>query len=233
MHRIKDHSRSISQLLIIGLLSSSFVLIVGSLSYWLIVLRLLKSILKRKEKKEGITEIRPAPIADIGDSPVPSREVESEPKAIDTKVETKPKAVDTKVEPEPKATDTKVETKPKAVDTKVEAKPKAVEIKVEPEPKTIDTKVEPEPKAIETKVEPKPKAVETTVKPEPKAVETTVEAEGDIAAEAYCVKCRQRRMIQGARKVITQKGRHALEGTCPVCGTKLFRFIAREKENRS
>ena len=46
-------------------------------------------------------------------------------------------------------------------------------------------------------------------------------------------KCRQKRPIQGARKVTTKKGRPAIEGTCAVCDTKLFRFIAREKENLS
>jgi pimeloyl-ACP methyl ester carboxylesterase len=50
-------------------------------------------------------------------------------------------------------------------------------------------------------------------------------AEGGI--EAYCVKCRQKRVIQGAHKVTTKNGRTAVEGTCPVCGTRLFRFVAR------
>jgi pimeloyl-ACP methyl ester carboxylesterase len=45
--------------------------------------------------------------------------------------------------------------------------------------------------------------------------------------EAYCVKCRQKRVIRGARKVTTKNGRNAVEGTCPVCGTRLFRFVAR------
>ena len=46
-------------------------------------------------------------------------------------------------------------------------------------------------------------------------------------AEAYCVKCREKREMQGVRRVVTKNGRNALEGMCPVCGTKLFRFIAR------
>lgn len=44
--------------------------------------------------------------------------------------------------------------------------------------------------------------------------------------EAYCVKCRKKRMMQNATKIITKNGRSAMEGTCPVCGTKLFRFIS-------
>jgi hypothetical protein len=44
--------------------------------------------------------------------------------------------------------------------------------------------------------------------------------------EAYCVKCRQKRPIQNPQEVVTKNRRRALEGNCPVCGTKLFRFIA-------
>jgi hypothetical protein len=70
-----------------------------------------------------------------------------------------------------------------------------------------------------------------------KPIEAEAGAENGIlvleAVEAYCVKCRQKRPIQGARKVTTKKGRPAIEGTCAVCDTKLFRFIAREKENLS
>ncbi len=49
----------------------------------------------------------------------------------------------------------------------------------------------------------------------------------ESTVEAYCVKCRQKRGIQDARRVKTKNGRNGLEGTCPVCGTRLFRFIAR------
>ncbi len=134
MHRIKQYLRTVSRLLIVGLLSS-----------WLAVLRLIKYILKREVKKEDIKEIKTAPIANSGVSPL-----------------------------------------------------------------------------LSPPVEPKTK---------------TIEAEGGTlalqATEAYCVKCRQKRVIQEAKKVTTQKGRRAVEGTCPVCATKLFRFIAREKENLS
>lgn len=44
---------------------------------------------------------------------------------------------------------------------------------------------------------------------------------------AYCVKCHEKREMQNEQRIVTKNGRNALEGTCPVCGTKLFRFIAR------
>lgn len=53
---------------------------------------------------------------------------------------------------------------------------------------------------------------------------------GPTEVEAYCVKCRHKRVMQNATRIITKNGRAAMEGRCPVCGTKLFRFIAGEKE---
>ncbi|MDP3900959.1 MAG: DUF5679 domain-containing protein [bacterium] len=49
-----------------------------------------------------------------------------------------------------------------------------------------------------------------------------------MATEAYCVKCKAKRMMEGEKEV-TFKGkggakRNALSGTCPKCGTKMFRI---------
>ncbi len=44
--------------------------------------------------------------------------------------------------------------------------------------------------------------------------------------DAYCVKCKQKRVMQNAHKIVTKNGRNALEGTCPICNTKLFRFVS-------
>ena len=60
--------------------------------------------------------------------------------------------------------------------------------------------------------------------------ETTSIPAGSVEPEAYCVKCRQKRIMQNATRIVTKNGRAAMEGRCPVCGTKLFRFIAGEKE---
>jgi len=84
-----------------------------------------------------------------------------------------------------------------------------------------------------TTIEPEKDTLAPAIRPET----TTTESENDplvsAAIEAYCVKCRQKRTIQNAKKVTTPKGRRAVEGKCSVCGTKLFRFIARGKENLS
>jgi hypothetical protein len=55
----------------------------------------------------------------------------------------------------------------------------------------------------------------------------TVENQQQEEVEAYCVKCKQKRIMQGAHRITTKNGRNAMEGSCPVCGTRLFRFIAR------
>ena len=44
--------------------------------------------------------------------------------------------------------------------------------------------------------------------------------------EAYCVKCKQKRIMDNPTETTTKNGRRAKEGNCPVCGTHLFRFVA-------
>ncbi len=190
MRQITYHFRRISRFLIVGLLSCWVALTISLLSYWLVMLRLIKSILKRKGKNEIIERVKPSLATDTGNSPGLSPEIE-------------------------------LETLPVAT---------------QPEPETLPVATQPEPETLPVATQPEPETLPVATQPEPETlpVATQPEAEGSISAsdaiEAYCVKCRQRRMIQGAKKVTTQKGRHAMEGICPVCGTKLFRFIAREKE---
>ena len=42
--------------------------------------------------------------------------------------------------------------------------------------------------------------------------------------EAYCVKCRAKREIKDAKAITMKNGKPATQGTCPVCGTKMFRI---------
>ncbi len=50
----------------------------------------------------------------------------------------------------------------------------------------------------------------------------------DMATEAYCVKCREKREIKDPQDVTMKNGRNAVQGTCPVCGTKLFRMVGKK-----
>lgn len=46
--------------------------------------------------------------------------------------------------------------------------------------------------------------------------------------EAYCVKCQHKRIMVGPKMTVfkTKHGRRvAMKGTCPKCGTKMFRFM--------
>lgn len=48
------------------------------------------------------------------------------------------------------------------------------------------------------------------------------EKEGSL--EAYCLKCRERREMKDAKAITMKNGKPATEGTCPVCGTKMFKI---------
>ena len=42
--------------------------------------------------------------------------------------------------------------------------------------------------------------------------------------EGYCLKCRERREISGAKPITMKNGKPATEGTCPTCSTKIFKI---------
>jgi len=50
------------------------------------------------------------------------------------------------------------------------------------------------------------------------------EREAPGVAEAYCVKCKAKREMKDAQKITMKNGKPATQGTCPVCGTKMFRI---------
>jgi hypothetical protein len=41
---------------------------------------------------------------------------------------------------------------------------------------------------------------------------------------AYCVKCKSKRTMSNPKQVKMKNGRKATKGTCPKCGTKMFRI---------
>jgi len=46
----------------------------------------------------------------------------------------------------------------------------------------------------------------------------------DDYMEAYCMKCKQKREMKDAKEVTMKNGKKANSGTCPVCGTKMFKI---------
>ena len=52
--------------------------------------------------------------------------------------------------------------------------------------------------------------------------------------QGYCVKCKKKQEIQNAKEV-SMKGkgkvkRRAATGTCPKCGTKMFRILGKDQK---
>ncbi len=45
-------------------------------------------------------------------------------------------------------------------------------------------------------------------------------------ASGYCVKCKASREIRDPKQITMKNGRPATEGTCPVCGTRIFKIGA-------
>jgi Zn finger protein HypA/HybF involved in hydrogenase expression len=48
--------------------------------------------------------------------------------------------------------------------------------------------------------------------------------EGGANMQAYCMKCRVKKEMKGAKNVTMKNGRPATQGVCPTCGTKMFRI---------
>jgi hypothetical protein len=45
-----------------------------------------------------------------------------------------------------------------------------------------------------------------------------------MATNAYCVKCKDKRDMKDEQKVTMKNGRPATKGTCPVCGTGMYKI---------
>ena len=46
-------------------------------------------------------------------------------------------------------------------------------------------------------------------------------------AEAYCVKCKEKREIKDPEEVVMKNKMKAMKGTCPKCGTKVFKITGK------
>jgi hypothetical protein len=47
--------------------------------------------------------------------------------------------------------------------------------------------------------------------------------------EGYCVKCRKKVQVKAGEIKETLNGRRMVQGLCPVCKTKVTRFLAAKK----
>jgi hypothetical protein len=46
-----------------------------------------------------------------------------------------------------------------------------------------------------------------------------------MAEIAYCVKCKTKREMVGAKRVTMKNGRPAMQGKCSVCGTGMYKIL--------
>jgi uncharacterized Zn finger protein (UPF0148 family) len=44
-------------------------------------------------------------------------------------------------------------------------------------------------------------------------------------AEGYCVKCKAKKEIANGVEEVMKNGRKAIKGTCPTCGTVMFKIL--------
>jgi hypothetical protein len=51
-----------------------------------------------------------------------------------------------------------------------------------------------------------------------------VKYKGRYEMEGYCVKCRAKKEMKGAKAVTMKNKKPATTGTCPTCGTKMFKI---------
>ena len=42
----------------------------------------------------------------------------------------------------------------------------------------------------------------------------------------FCLKCKEKREISNSQEIITKNKKRAVTGVCPVCGTKMFKFLS-------
>jgi DNA-directed RNA polymerase subunit RPC12/RpoP len=45
-----------------------------------------------------------------------------------------------------------------------------------------------------------------------------------MAVQGYCLKCKKQVDIVGASQITMKNGKPAITGTCPNCGTKIFKI---------
>lgn len=50
---------------------------------------------------------------------------------------------------------------------------------------------------------------------------------GGKMADAYCVKCKEKREIKDPEEVVMKNKMKALKGTCTKCGTKVFKITGK------
>ncbi len=56
--------------------------------------------------------------------------------------------------------------------------------------------------------------------------------EGETNMQGYCVKCKATREMKDLTYTKAANGRTMAKGTCPVCGTKMNKFLSKEEAEK-
>jgi phage FluMu protein Com len=59
-----------------------------------------------------------------------------------------------------------------------------------------------------------------------------VSSEGETIMQGYCVKCKASREMKDLTYTKAANGRTMAKGTCPVCGTKMNKFLSKEEAEK-
>ena len=51
----------------------------------------------------------------------------------------------------------------------------------------------------------------------------------DDVIMAYCVKEKAQKQMKDAKEVTLKNGKHAMQGVCSSCGTKMMKFVSAKK----
>ena len=51
--------------------------------------------------------------------------------------------------------------------------------------------------------------------------------EEGVMAEGYCVKCKAKKEMKDTKEVTMKNKRKAVKGTCPSCGTGMFKILGK------
>jgi hypothetical protein len=51
--------------------------------------------------------------------------------------------------------------------------------------------------------------------------------------EAYCFRCKAKKQIKDPTETRMKNGKMAVSGTCITCGTKMFKILPTQEEQRS
>jgi hypothetical protein len=104
-------------------------------------------------------------------------------------------------------------------------------------PSRVKTPASPKkrPRRVKTPASPKkrPRRVKTPASPKkrPRRVKTPASPAGPKKQVelgnilARCMKCRKQQKMGSASMVVLKNGRNAVKGVCPLCSTKMFKFV--------